>query len=72
MRAKFPGRCHVTGLQIRVGDEIVSDGKGGWRLPSTDPRIPPDPRFQPGLRELHAQKVRRALARRPDLTNREP
>ena len=71
MRAKFPAECPAPGLPMRVGDEIASDGKGGWRLPPTDPRIQPDPRFQPGLRELHAQKVRRALARRPDLTNRD-
>ena len=66
MRAKFPGRCTATGLQIRVGDEIVSDGKGGWRLPSDDPRLQP----VPTPAQNHALRVRFALRRRPDLTNR--
>lgn len=66
MRAKFPGRCPVTGLQIRVGDDIVSDGRGGWRIPDTDPRL------QPSLADIHARRVRLALRRRPDLTNGVP
>ena len=35
MRAKFPGRCARTGLQIRVGDDIKADGRGGWLPGST-------------------------------------
>ena len=66
MRAKFPGRCSVTGQTIRVGDEIVSDGRGGWRL------APDDARFQPTLADLHARRVRLALRRRPDLKTGTP
>lgn len=72
MRAKFPGRCPVTGLPIRVGDEIVSDGRGGWRLPPTDARLQPDERFRPTLGDLHARRVRLALRRRPDLKTGQP
>lgn len=68
MRAKFPGKCPATGLQIRVGDEIVSDGRGGWRLPPTDPRLQPPLT----LGQQYARRVQFALRRRPDLKTGQP
>lgn len=66
MRAKWPGRCTRTGLHIRVGDDIQADGRGGWELPATDPRLQPAPAPAPihrvGLSS--ASHWRRAQARR--------
>lgn len=66
MRAKWPGRCARTGTQIRVGDDIQADGRGGWQLLDTDPRLQPVPAPAPihrvGLSS--ASHWRRAQARR--------
>jgi hypothetical protein len=66
MRAKFLGRCPRTGLQIRVGDEVVSNGRGGWELPASDPRLQPAPMT---LEQAQRHRIKSALRRRPDLTN---
>lgn len=66
MRAKWPGRCTRTGLQIRVGDDIQADGRGGWQLLDTDPRLQPAPVPSPIHRVgiSSASHWRRAQARR--------